>query len=539
LRIRFDAAPATATVSSFGDWDVTFDVSDGTRRLARVTAVQGSPFAWIESDERSLAVYLPPGATSKSVRCAAPCVAARVVEAGGTSYLVAATGTLAANEGRVEASFPRTGTNTLSVGVLAPGTSYERYLPYALAIPSGTRVSWKETRGSIETTFSYPRTTLIGLFPHHVDTLEDGSPKPFGTYRTLRGPVALIEASSFVTRVPEPDVAPDPPLDASLKRDASFLRTLRAEVASQDPAAGDSYAAGKQLLRSALLALLADGTDDPTLKRAALGKTVAGIGEWCGGKYGYDARLGGIIGEPASFGSEHYNDHHFHYGYVVHAAAIAATLDRSFERRYGDCVDLLVRDIAAPRGDPSFPFVRYMDPYAGHSWANGLTRFADGQNQESVSEAVQAWYAVAAWGDATGQGDLSSRGRWLLAQELQGAKSYWLDTGKTKTLPAGFAYPMVSIVWGGKADYATFFDAADAAVRGIQFFPAISAIDGLADAATVRRLLSPLAGKDDAGQWTNHLRLVARMAGVRTPEPGRPLDPFYSESYVRNWWAAH
>jgi endoglucanase Acf2 len=289
---------------------------------------------------------------------------------------------------------------------------------------------------------------------------------------------------------------------------------------------------------------LADGTDDAALKKTALAKASDGLAAWCGssdagGSYGYDANLGGIIGEPASFGSERYNDHHFHYGYVIHAAAIVATLDGTFERRYGDCIDLLVRDVAAPRGDPSFPFLRSMDPYAGHSWANGVTRFADGQNQESVSEAVLAWHAVAMWGDATGQRDVSLRGRWLLAQELQGARSYWFDAGTTKTFPAGFAYLMVSILWGGKADYATFFDPSDAAIHGIQFFPAVEAIRGLAGNGVAATLVTPLANGSDATLWINHLRLVAAMANGRTPDPGRPLDAFYSESYVRNWLAAH
>lgn len=544
IRVRFDDANDKATVSAFGDWDVTFDLLRGSKRTARVTAVQGSPYAWIESDVHTLHLDLPPGSAVKDVACANSCANARLVTAGANTYLVATTGTFALREGRLTVSLPLSGQKTVSVGIVAPGASHEPFVRHAMTIPKGTKATWSEADGSIDTRFSYPAVTLMGLLPHHLDSIKYVPKKTLGTYRTLRGPITLVEAASFTTRVYEPVVAKDPPLHGTLKKNTAFLDTLKSEVGSQNTFAGDTYAAGKQLLRAALLAKLAHGTDDAALKKEALSKASEGLGAWCsardgGGSFAYDARLGGVIGSPTSFGSEHFNDHHFHYGYMIHAAAIVADLDGSWERRYGDCIDLLVRDIAAPRNDPSFPYLRHMDVFAGHSWANGLTRFQDGQNQESVSEAVQAWHAMALWGDATGQDALARRGRWLLSQELLGAKTYWFNAGKTKTLPEEFGHPMVSILWGGKADFATFFDASDAAIHGIQFFPAVPAIANLAKNGVARTLVAPIANRQEASLWVNHMRLVAALAGERAPDPGRPLDAFYSESYVRNWLATH
>jgi len=66
-------------------------------------------------------------------------------------------------------------------------------------------------------------------------------------------------------------------------------------------------------------------------------------------------------------------------------------------------VELLIREIASPdRNDPLFPFLRNFDPYAGHSWASGNAQFADGNNQESSSEAMNAWYGIILWGELTG-----------------------------------------------------------------------------------------------------------------------------------------
>jgi endo-1,3(4)-beta-glucanase len=48
------------------------------------------------------------------------------------------------------------------------------------------------------------------------------------------------------------------------------------------------------------------------------------------------------------FGNTYYNDHHFHYGYFVHAAAIIAYLDPAWlnQGTNKDWVNMLVRDFA-------------------------------------------------------------------------------------------------------------------------------------------------------------------------------------------------
>ena len=72
------------------------------------------------------------------------------------------------------------------------------------------------------------------------------------------------------------------------------------------------------------------------------------------------------------------NDHHFHYGYFIRAAAEIARHDPAWasDAHWGGMVSLLVRDIASPdRDDPMFPFLRNFDPYAGHSWASGHAKF--------------------------------------------------------------------------------------------------------------------------------------------------------------------
>ena len=156
------------------------------------------------------------------------------------------------------------------------------------------------------------------------------------------------------------------------------------------------------------------------------------------------------------FSIHRYNDHHFHYGYILYACAIMGRLNSTFVSHYGPQVDALMYDVAHDShsgssdtsGDVSFfPLVRHKSWYDGHSFASGLFPYGDGKSQESSSEAVNCYYGAYLWstvrwgqshadyGDAGGDGDGGSGEdygrhqadftRLLLAMEVRGAKTYW------------------------------------------------------------------------------------------------------------------
>jgi hypothetical protein len=86
----------------------------------------------------------------------------------------------------------------------------------------------------------------------------------------------------------------------------------------------------------------------------------------------YDTTWGGIVSAAgmkdgmADFGSGIYNDHHFHYGYLMYAAAALGAKDRGWLKARTPALLDLIRDFANPGlGDPYFPFARQMDFYAG------------------------------------------------------------------------------------------------------------------------------------------------------------------------------
>ena len=100
----------------------------------------------------------------------------------------------------------------------------------------------------------------------------------------------------------------------------------------------------------------------------------------------------------------YYNDHHYHYGYHVYAAAVAAKFDPQWGRDHFEDVMLYIRDFANPfEDDKYFPQYRSKDWFLGSSWASGIISAENsphGRNEESSSEAISAYEGVTLYGSA-------------------------------------------------------------------------------------------------------------------------------------------
>ena len=137
----------------------------------------------------------------------------------------------------------------------------------------------------------------------------------------------------------------------------------------------------------------------------------------------YDDGIKSIIGLEASFGSDELNDHHFHYGYMLYAAAVVAKNDRALADKWRR-LPICWPPNRVPQATADFPQYRNFDPYSGHAWASGSSPFADGNNQESSSESVNAWNALAMWEKVRGNtghvrpGRLDDEHRGQLGQAL-------------------------------------------------------------------------------------------------------------------------
>lgn len=118
------------------------------------------------------------------------------------------------------------------------------------------------------------------------------------------------------------------------------------------------------------------------------------------------------------------------------------------KENWGAMTELLIKEIANwDRSDTRFPFLRNFDPYEGHSWAAGHAGFADGNNQESSSEAINAWQAIILWGEATGNKTIRDLGIYLYTTEIEAINNYWFDLYKDIFSPS-YGHNYASMVWG-------------------------------------------------------------------------------------------
>ncbi|KAF7553851.1 hypothetical protein G7Z17_g3357 [Cylindrodendrum hubeiense] len=195
----------------------------------------------------------------------------------------------------------------------------------------------------------------------------------------------------------------------------------------------------------------------------------------------YESAWGGVVstatyttGDPnVDFGNTYYNDHHFHYGYHVLAAAYIAKYDKTWLAANKAWVNMLIRDYANPSSsDPYFPAFRSFDWYHGHSWATGLYAQWDGKNQESSSEDVMATHAIKCWGQVIGDTNMVARANLQLAVQARTFKQAYLYTTDNVAQPSNFIGNKVAgILFENKIHHTTFFGSNIEFIQGIHMIP--------------------------------------------------------------------
>lgn len=201
----------------------------------------------------------------------------------------------------------------------------------------------------------------------------------------------------------------------------------------------------------------------------------------------------------ANFGNGFYNDHHFHYGYMIYSAAIVSYFDPAWGREHFEEVLLLIRDIANPSSkDPYFPTFRQKDWFIGQSFASGIATigeqpYRNGRNQESSSEAIAGYEAIGLFGsvmfDAWGKNKSSDQadnrnamvashvrdvGRLLTGTEIRAADTYYhvRHNGSTPPIyPKTYSPWVIGMLWGMMAQFQTWFGLKPFLAYGIQLLP--------------------------------------------------------------------
>ncbi|MET8149762.1 glycosyl hydrolase [Actinoplanes sp. NPDC049668] len=485
-----------ALVDGWSDWTVTPSWSDGARTM-KATIGHGLPLSYyqVTGGDALLSITGPPTAWQNSGN--------RIgFSIGGHDYVAygpaGSTWTLSGSTIRSNLA----GKGYFSVAVLPTLSSAatadkialaDTYGQYAQNHVTGTRMSYayNQAAGTVNTTYAFTTVaregggtgTVIALYPHQWRYLTGSTPLS-RTYVSPRGAMKIVTGASFQTSMRYTGVLPEIPAvgdsgGADLSTITAFLNNELNNPA--DFRGDDTYWTGKGLGRAARIAEIADQLNITSVRDSALNVIRTRLTDWFTASAGkssrvfyYDRNWGTLIGYPASYASdEDLNDHHFHYGYFVAAAATLAKFDPAWAApgQYGGMVDLLIRDANNyDRNDTRFPYLRDFDIYAGHDWASGHGAFGAGNNQESSSEGQNFANALIQWGQATGNNAVRDAGIWLHTTQAAAINEYWFDV-RNENFPASWGHNYSAIVWGSGGAYATWFSGDHAMVVGINMLP--------------------------------------------------------------------
>ncbi|WP_156165481.1 glycosyl hydrolase [Demequina rhizosphaerae] len=538
-------ADLTVTVAGASGFGEVVDASPVAVTLATgpvaLTLAQGVPVVAVSSDggaEAELSAAFEPagdglatatiGATEYGIALDGASVdgTALTLDPGGTAQL------FAVPEGGEAAAF------AAALGPVARGADAE----YALADAATTTVTYAD------------EPTVVAVPAARAADLDC----TLGTYATIDGPFSVCRASSVSWDVPlvEPSASLDLSGITGAERDA-IAAAFAADAGAEPDLPADTYFGAKALYRLANLLQVADALGEDAYAEQLQGTLEEQLDLWgdpegCAERaercFTYDPALRGVVGLATAFGSEQFNDHHFHYGYLLYAAAVAGARDPELAERIGPVMDLVAEDIAAPGTSDAFPLRRAFDPVAGHSWASGISPFADGNNQESSSEAALAWNAVALWADLRGDDALGGSARWMLSAESEAATRLWLAPDLTGL--DGYAHPIVAIEWGAKRDYATWFSDDPAAMLGIQVIPGQPAAAAYLGAVPAERIVASVDeawGQGTPGQFADYLLMYRALAGdeeraaawaAAVDLPDSAIDDGSSRTWMLAWIAA-
>ena len=285
---------------------------------------------------------------------------------------------------------------TMRIAVMVEGVNETDLDTYSGKVPIGGSIVASNSGDSADVVINWETEgtgdLLMVALPHHLDVL---AVQVTANYKLngIRGDMTGIVGDSWLMSEPLTDIDWFSPNGIDPSRAESIRAALNEDVIGNDVVAGDPYFGGKQMAKLARLSLIAEELGEDSLAQQFRDKLQPVLESWLDGTNPdtllYDTTWGGLVstnglGDPnADFGMGYYQDHHFHFGYHIYAAAVLAKADPIWGSTYEDQVMHYVRDIVEPSvADPQYPFTRSKDWYTGHSWANGLiSAFGDSKNQ--------------------------------------------------------------------------------------------------------------------------------------------------------------
>jgi endoglucanase Acf2 len=497
-----DFKAADARAKDWSDWGLVFRMGESAARHFDVTLLRGSPCVWIEYhgvqpelgfqqagdahyfDLTGQALALPATADCLGIDYHDRCYG--VFAPDGTQFRVADKGVKIAFSGP---------TQYLVVCALPGRRDMPTFHRHAFAIPRVSKLSWtyEPAKGTVTTIWQITtealkgseRQVIQGWLPHHYRNTRHDLAFNGLDYLSPRGKLRCTPGNEFHIAYRYSGIVPNlpapKPLSGKHPFDPARMRTYLEMLAAKASYGADTYWGGKDILRFGQDALMAQQLQEPTQKTFVEHLRTA-LADWFTYRPGkterYFARYPrwkGLVGFKTSYGSEGFNDHHFHYGYFTWATALLGAHDRQFLADYGDMARLVAKEYAnSDRADRRFPFLRTFDIWEGHSWAGGISS-PGGNNQESSSEAVQALAGLILLGEALDDKAMTATGVLGYCMETQAILEYWFNAGGD-VFPPEWKHPVTGMVWSGGKLYGTYFTGDPAWIYAINWLPASPAL---------------------------------------------------------------
>jgi endoglucanase Acf2 len=493
-------SPADARALNWGDWTVTFRMQQASQFMD-VTIGHGLPYTWIQFTGVSPQIVLPMAATyfdDSGNAVSFPVTTNHF----GLSYSNKIYGIFAPDNTQftlsgntINVTFAGASTY-LVIGVMPSKTNLAYFSQYAYAVPSNSAMNWvyDPNAGTVTTSWHLATqpwkgaetNTIQGWIPHHWRNTNNFVFNGI-QYWVARGLMKCTTGTDFQIVYKFNGIPPTLPAPTQLglpnDYDPSRMDFYISSVASNTAVAGDTYAGGKDMLRYAQHMVFAGLMGRPEF--STLENTLrTTLTDW----YTYSTTSDGryfafypawkaLTGFPAGYGSDQFNDHHFHYGYFTHATALLGMYDQNFLNNYGPMATLVAKEYANwDRSDTNFPFLRTFDIWEGHSWASGFSDPAKGNNQESSAEAMNSWGGLFLLGSMLVNNQMRDAGAMGYAMESEGVRQYYFNVPKfynsnDGNWPSNYTSSIVGILWGSGQEAQTYFGGSPVYVHGIQWLP--------------------------------------------------------------------
>jgi len=461
------AAFTEALVDSWSDFMMSFIMQDGDARV-RVTAMHGSPIVWVEAENIDVR------SQNSDIRFAVQQTVAR-----GKQWTV--------------------------VGLTNEGVDSAKVAQYAQRVPRATRIDYdySAARAELSTTFSVTTediqtgtvsstsAVMMGFLPHHYNSNQksDIRNQIVGEYLSPRGTMKVMEGNDFAFDYTVHGMLPffPQPLEWAEGFSQTRMQQLNADYAARGTFGGDTYWGGKgltQMMHYMTFALQMGDTATFRLAKQRLKNTLIDWLTYTPGEprfyFAHYPRWGAMVGFDCSYDSDTFNDHHFHYGYFVYAAAVLCMLDADFREQYGAMAREVARDYANWERETASlkdehgvlePWLRTLDPYCGHSFAGGLGNGGNGNGQESTSEAIQGWGGVWMLGAALGDEQMLKAGIFGYTLETRAAAEYWFDRHRTNIDYTKYQHPYCCNLTMQGVGWWTWFSGDPVWMHSIQWLP--------------------------------------------------------------------